>query len=43
MALASDPEVTDEMLKDSESLIETVAMFNLSKAKGAKRKFINNI
>ena len=42
-ALASDPEVTEEMLQETESIIDAVAQFNVSKAKGAQKRFVNKI
>jgi hypothetical protein len=42
-ALASDPEITEEMLQETESIIDAVAQFNVSKAKGAQKRFVNKI
>jgi ribosomal protein S20 len=36
-AFASDPETNEEMLQETESIIDAVAQFNLSKAKRAQR------
>jgi hypothetical protein len=38
--LVSDPEMTEEMMQESDSLIDAVAQFNLSKAKRSQRRFV---
>jgi hypothetical protein len=42
-ALAKDSKVTDNELKASTDLIEELALFSLTKAQGAKKRFLNKI
>ena len=42
-ALAKDSQVTDNELKASTNLIEELALFSLTKAQGAKKRFLNKI
>jgi hypothetical protein len=42
-ALAKDFQVTDKELKASTDLIEELALFSLTKAQGAKKRFLNKI
>ena len=42
-ALAKDSQVTDKELKASTDLIEELALFGLTKAQGAKKRFLNKI
>ena len=42
-ALAKDSQVTDKELKASTDLFEELALFSLTKAQGAKKRFLNKI
>jgi hypothetical protein len=41
--LVKDSQVTDNELKASTDLIEELALFGLTKAQGAKRRFLNKL